>query len=116
MSVEEHQAALRAFAHARDWEQFHTPRNLALALVGEVGEVAELLQWTSDSTVSSWLEEPDNRETLGLELADVFSYLLRLSDVCGIDLDAALIQKMTINEQRYPAALAIGSSKKYDRL
>lgn len=116
MSVQAHQEALRNFATAREWHQFHTPRNLALALVGEVGELAELFQWTNDADMVSWLQDPENAKDLRLELADVFSYLLRLSDVCGVDLDAALTEKLDINENRYPQALAKGSSKKYDQL
>lgn len=110
------QDALRDFAHEREWEQFHTPRNLLLALMGEVGEVSELLQWVDDRDVPAWLSQPDNANRLQLELADVLTYLLRLSDVCGVDLEQALALKMQVNEQRYPVSLAKGTSTKYTHL
>lgn len=116
MTVRELQDALREFAADRDWGQFHTPRNLILALSGEAGELAELLQWTSDDDVTAWLGEPDNMQKLRLELADVFSYLLRLSDVCGVDIEEALIEKIELNKTRYPVSLARGTAKKYTQL
>ena len=116
MHIDDLQALVRNFADERDWAQFHTPRNLALAMMGEVGEVAELMQWTADSDMAAWLKDETNKTKLKHELADVFSYLLRLSDVCGVQLDQALVEKTAINEERYPVALAKGSSKKYDVL
>lgn len=116
MTIRALQESVRSFAVARDWEQFHTPRNLLIALTGEVGEVCELLQWIPDIQVDAWLDDSKNREKLGLELADVLSYLLRLSDVCGIDLEVALTKKMAINESRYPVESSRGSSAKYTKL
>ncbi|MDF2051178.1 nucleotide pyrophosphohydrolase [Arthrobacter sp. Cr_A7] len=116
MTVNDLQGLVRRFADERDWGKIHTPRNLILALSGEVGEVAELLQWTTDADVEAWLADPANVQMLSLELADVFSYLLRLSDVCGVDLESALRTKVELNETRYPVALSKGSSKKYDQL
>jgi len=104
---------VRTFAEARDWGQFHTPRNLALALAGEVGELAALLQWVPDGEVEKWLNDQGNRDELGAELADVFAYLLRLADVTSIDLSAALKNKTALNESRYPRDRAKGSAEKY---
>ena len=111
-TLEELSAILRDFADRRDWEQFHLPRSLVLALVGEVGELAAELQWISDDQISDQLND-DLRSRLGSELADVLSYTLRLADVLSIDLTSALLEKIEINENRYPANRARGSSEKY---
>jgi len=106
-------ALLRGFADDRDWNQFHTPRNLILALAGEVGELAATLQWVSDSEVSEWLKSSENRSQFEAELADVFSYLLRLADQTDVDLGKALRAKVLVNELRYPQDRSRGSSGKY---
>lgn len=116
MHIKDLKALVGKFADEREWAQFHSPRNLILALVGEVGELAELLQWTADADVDAWMQDEANMAKLKHEMADVFSYLLRLSDVCGVELDAALLEKVAVNEERYPVALAKGSSKKYNEL
>ena len=104
---------VRTFADSRDWQQFHTVRNLVLALVGEVGEVAAVFQWIGDDNVVTALQDPDKREAVGSELADVFIYLLRLADVTGIDLANELTKKIAINEIRYPVEKSKGSAAKY---
>ena len=104
---------LREFAVARDWEQFHSVRNLILALVGEVGELAAEFQWISDEDIANALQDSSKRESVGSEIADVFIYLLRLSDITGIDLAEELKKKLAINEERYPADRAKGSAAKY---
>jgi NTP pyrophosphatase (non-canonical NTP hydrolase) len=104
---------VRSFAEARDWQQFHTARNLVLALVGEAGELASEFQWINDSEVGAVLSNPDKRDAIGSELADVFTYLLRLADVTGIDLANELTKKIAINEIRYPVEKSKGSAAKY---
>lgn len=104
--------AQRAFAKARDWEQFHTPRNLAAAMSVEAAEVLEHFQWLTDAQSAQL--DPARREAVGHELADVLLYLLRLSDVLGIDLVAAARAKLALNAARYPADKVRGSSRKYD--
>jgi NTP pyrophosphatase (non-canonical NTP hydrolase) len=84
-----------------------------LALVGEAGELAAEFQWIGDDNIVSALQDADKREAVGSELADVFIYLLRLSDVIGIDLAEELKKKIAINEERYPADRAKGSAAKY---
>ena len=88
-SLEKLRKDIGNFARERDWEQFQTPRNLLLALVGEVGEVSEIFQWKGevDNQLSGFTSQ--EKENLGDELSDVLFYLLRLSDVCGIDLGEA---------------------------
>lgn len=107
----------REFAEERDWSQYHTPRNLVLALVGEVGELAELFQWKSDEMAPPGLGtfSDDERKHLGEELSDVLLYLTRLADVCGIDLGRAVKDKMGKNAVKYPAKLCRGKSDKYTR-
>jgi NTP pyrophosphatase (non-canonical NTP hydrolase) len=112
-AVHELQQLVRRFAEARDWGQFHTPRNLVLALAGEVGELAALLQWVPDDEVEKWLNDQGNLDELAAELADVFAYLLRLADVTSIDLTSALKSKVLLNESRYPRDRAKGSAEKY---
>jgi dCTP diphosphatase len=104
------------FARERDWEQFQTPRNLLLALVGEVGEVSEIFQWKGevDNELSSFTSQ--EKENLGDELSDVLFYLLRLSDVCGIDLGEAACKKLLKNIAKYPVSKCYGKSTKYNLL
>lgn len=105
------QAALRVFAQAREWEQYHTPKNLVMALSVEVAELQEHFQWlTAEQSMA--LTAPE-QEAVGAEMADVFLYLLRLADRLDIDLLAATATKMQLNEQRYPADKVKGSAAKY---
>lgn len=107
---------LSEFSRERDWHQFHSPRNLVLALTGEVGEVSALLQWVGDDAVQEWLNDDANRHDLSMELADVLSYLVLLSDAIGIDLPSALAEKIAINHARYPLESSRGSARKYTDL
>ncbi|CAL1361700.1 unnamed protein product [Linum trigynum] len=92
------------FARERDWDRFHSPRNLLLALVGEVGELSEIFQWKGEvpKGLPDWKEE--EKVHLGEELSDVLLYLVRLSDICGIDLGKAALRKLQLNAIKYPAA------------
>jgi NTP pyrophosphatase (non-canonical NTP hydrolase) len=94
------QRRVREFARARDWERFHTPKNLAMALVAEAGELVEQFQWlTPDESV---LLSEDRRLAVEDEVADVLIYLVRLADVLGIDILSAASAKVERNEQRFP--------------
>ncbi|TVO69466.1 nucleotide pyrophosphohydrolase [Denitromonas ohlonensis] len=106
--------ALRAFAEARDWGQFHTPKNLAMALIGEAAEVVEHFQWRT-AEASAALPAADRAE-VALELADVLLYLVRLADVLEVDLADAAQRKLAINESRYPVDKAHGRADKYTQL
>ena len=112
-SVVELTNLVRSFADSRDWQQFHTARNLVLALVGETGELAAEFQWISDDDIVNALQDAEKCEAVGSELADVFIYLLRLADVTGINLAEELKKKIAINEKRYPVDKAKGSAAKY---
>lgn len=113
MSIESLTAQLRGFAQDRDWEQFHTPKNLTMALSGEAGELLSLFQWLRDEQVSEWLDDPSNRTAVEHEMADVFGYLLRLADILDVDLETSLRAKIDLNAQKYPVELARGNALKY---
>ena len=94
---------LRAFAADRGWEQYHTPKNLVMALSGEVGELVALFQWLTPDEASDAMRDPERRADVLDELADVTIYLVRLADVLGVDLLAAADAKIDRNEDRFPA-------------
>lgn len=92
---------IRDFATARDWEKFHTPKNLSMALAGEAGELVAEFQWlTAEESISSVLTA-EKREAIELEIADVQIYLLRLADVLGVDIPTVVRKKIEINESRF---------------
>ena len=106
--------ALRQFAADRDWDQFHSPKNLAMALGVEAAELMEHFQWVRESDSPGL--SPEKREKVGEELADVFLYLIRLADKLDIDLERATRAKLQSNAAKYPADRARGSSRKYTEL
>lgn len=106
--------ALREFAAERDWDQFHTPRNLATALAVEAAELLEPFQWLTDAQASNL--PPDTRAAVEQELADVLLYLVRLADRLGVDLEQAAIAKIARNAVKYPVEKARGSARKYDEI
>jgi len=110
-TLDELRAALRQFAADRDWDQFHSPKNLAMALTVEAAELLELFQWMSEA--DSTTLPPDRKAKAQEEIADVFLYLIRLADKLDIDLGAAAAEKIALNAARYPADRVRGSSKKY---
>ena len=105
---------LEQFANDRDWQQFHSPKNLASALVVESAELLEHFQWLTED--QSRQLEPAKRDAVADEMADVLLYLLQLSSAVGVDLLAAAESKLQANALKYPVHLARGNSKKYDEL
>lgn len=104
MSVNEFdalKAEIKAFAVARDWEKFHTPKNLAMAIAGEAGELAAEFQWLTEDESALNSLTLEQLEAISLEVADVQIYLLRLADVLEIDMPAAVRRKLQINETRF---------------
>jgi len=106
--------ALRRFAAARDWEQFHTPKNLAMALAVEAAELLEEFQWLTPAQ-SARLDACARRKVAD-EIADVLLYLTRLADVLDIDAIEAARRKMRINARKYPVRRAKGNARKYSEL
>ncbi|OIT29817.1 PREDICTED: dCTP pyrophosphatase 1-like [Nicotiana attenuata] len=102
VSLRELRDRLAEFARVRGWDQYHSPRNLLLALVGEVGELSEIFQWKGEVErgLPNWTS--DDKEHLEEELSDVLLYLVQLADVCGLDLGQAALTKILKNAQKYP--------------
>ena len=103
-------AWLRLFAEDRDWTQFHSPKNLVMALSVEVAELVEHFQWMSEAQSHSL--DADQHQAMGLELADVLIYLVRIADILEVDLLATAAAKIEINKRKYPADLVRGKPNK----
>jgi len=107
-------ARVAAFAAERDWDQFHNPKNLAMAVAGEAGELLEHFQWLTFEEAAS--PPRQTREEVALECADILLFLLRLTDKLGIDLAAAAAKKLALNAKKYPVEKSRGRATKYDKL
>lgn len=107
---------LADFASVRNWDQFHSPKNLVMALSGEVGELSEIFQWLTEDASRSAATNPETAHAVRDELADVLLYLVRLSSVLGVDLNDAVTQKLLKNATNYPVERAYGSNQKYNKL
>lgn len=112
--IEELQASLRNFATERDWEQFHSPKNLATALSVEASELLEHFQWLSDQESRNLPD--DKRSKIAEEVADVLLYLLQLADKLDLNPLEAAREKLQLNAKKYPVERAKGTSKKYSEL
>ncbi len=110
-SLREIQQRLRDFAADRDWNKFHSPKNLSMALIAEAAELIEHFQWLTEEESSSL--DRDKKREVESELADIFLYLLRISDKLEIDLLQAAKDKIIVNARKYPVDRAYGSAKKY---
>eukprot|EP00878_Enallax_costatus_P008554 GHUV01008942.1.p1 GENE.GHUV01008942.1~~GHUV01008942.1.p1 ORF type:complete len:164 (+),score=45.80 GHUV01008942.1:164-655(+) len=113
VGLEQLRQQVHQFATERDWQQYHTPRNLLLALTGEVGELAEIFQWRGEVPLHLPTFTAAEKQHVGEELSDVLIYLIRMSDVCGIDLGQAVLAKLAKNAVKYPVDKCKGSSAKY---
>jgi len=111
VSIETLRDRLREFARERDWDQFHTPKNLSMALIAEAAELVEHFQWVEGD--KSHLLEEKVRPSVEEELADIFIYLVRIADKLDIDLYKAAGRKIAINARKYPADKVRGSARKY---
>ncbi|MFC4108473.1 nucleotide pyrophosphohydrolase [Micromonospora zhanjiangensis] len=114
-TIEELTGRVRAFAAERDWQPFHTPKNLAMALAGEVGELLAELQWLTPEESARVMADPEHGARVRAEIADVTIYLVRLADVLGVDLLAAAADKLADSAVRYPVERARGSAAKAPR-
>ncbi|MHC5067553.1 MAG: MazG-like family protein [Planctomycetota bacterium] len=110
-SLEDLRQRVAAFADARDWQRFHSPRNLLLALISEVGEAAEILRWQGDSEPSI---PADKRAAWDAEIADILILLIRLADRSGVDLETAFLSKLAEADRKYPADEFRGCARKYN--
>jgi len=109
-SITELSARLREFAQQRDWEQFHSPKNLSMALIAECAELVEHFQWISQQESASL--DKEKLEDVSMELADILIYTIRCADQLGVDLLDAARRKIVINEQRYPVDTVKGDARR----
>jgi NTP pyrophosphatase (non-canonical NTP hydrolase) len=103
---------VRAFAEEREWQPYHTPKNLAMALAGEVGELLAELQWLTPEQSATVMDDPEAGARIRAEIGDVMIYLTRLADVLGVDLVEAALSKLEDSARRYPVEIARGSAAK----
>ena len=113
MDLNKYQNIIQQFADERNWEQYHNPKNLVMALSGEVGELTEIFQWQNEEE-SKNLSDKD-LQSAKEEIADIFIYLLRISDKLGIDVEDAVNEKLDINASKYPVELAKDNAVKYSK-
>jgi len=103
MDLENYKKIIQKFADERNWEQYHTPKNLVMALSGEVGELNECFQWLNDDDIEDVKNSPEKLIPIEHEIADVFIYLIRIANKMGIDVEDAVYKKMELNRLKYPA-------------
>ena len=114
MDIEKIKNILKQFSQERDWEQFHSPKNLSMALSVETSELVEIFQWLSEE--ESFNLDNDKKQHAKEEVADIAIYLLRICMKLNIDLEEAIIEKMQKNREKYPVDKVKGSAKKYTEL
>lgn len=115
-TVAELRERVLAFVRERDWEQFHAPKNLSMALAAETGELMEHFLWMSPEQSRTVLGEPEKRQKIEEEIADVVIYALEFANMTGIDVAAAIERKLALNAKKYPVEKAKGRSDKYTEL
>jgi NTP pyrophosphatase (non-canonical NTP hydrolase) len=116
ISIRELKEKVREFCEARDWDQFHGPKDLAIGVITEASELLEHFRFLSEEESMELLKNPQQREEIEDELADVLFFLLRFCQRFDVDLDRALIRKMEKGEKKYPVEKARGSNRKYTEL
>ncbi len=115
-TVAELRARVQAFVSARDWEQFHSPKNLSMALAAESGELMEHFLWAGSKASRAVARDPKKRPAIEAEIADVVIYALEFANICDIDLAAAIEAKLAANAAKYPVEKSRGRSEKYTEL
>lgn len=115
MDTKKLQSKLAQFAAERDWDQFHNPKNLAIALSVECSELLEEFQWLTEEQATKVMATTDQAERIQEELADITAYLLQLANKLDIDLEEALLKKINKNAVKYPVDKFKGTAKKYNR-
>ena len=116
MDLKELQKKAIKFRDDRDWKQFHNPKDLALSINIEAGELAELFQWKSDLEIKEAMKNPEKLRELKHELADIIIYCLDMAEETGVDLEQAILEKLEHNNTKYPVEKSKGSAKKYTEL
>lgn len=113
IDVNDFKKSITEFVHARNWEQFQNPKNIAMALTVEAAELLEIFQWLTAEQAANIKNDASTKEKISHELADIMIYIIRLATQTEINLQTAISKKMQLNAQKYPAALVQGSIKKY---
>ncbi len=116
MDIEKIQRIIAEFARERDWDQFHNPKNLAMAMSVECSELLEEFQWLTPEQASNVMSDQDKAQRVSDELADVAVYLLRLADKLDIDIESAIHNKIDKNREKYPVEKFKGLAKKYNEI
>jgi len=116
MNIKEIQKRLSEFADARDWDQFHSPKNLSMALSAEAGELLEIFQWLTEKESLGIVSSENTLKAAKEEIADIAIFLLRLADKLGVDVEQAILEKIDINEEKYPIEKCKGKNTKYSDL
>lgn len=114
-NLEKVEKLISHFSTERDWDQFHSIKNLAMALSVESSELLEIFQWMSEENSNLISTDPTKMKEVQNEVADILIYLIKISSKLNIDLEQAVVEKMSANELKYPVGLAKGNSKKYNQ-
>tara|TARA_A100001035_G_C27755158_1_gene488479 strand:- start:1153 stop:1515 length:363 start_codon:yes stop_codon:yes gene_type:complete len=106
---------LRKFSQERDWDQYHSPKNLAMAMSVEVSELLEIFQWSNDGGMKK-IEDKETKKQIEEEIADIFNYLVKFVDLMDLDLEELSLEKIKKNDMKYPVNKFKGKSDKYNKL
>ena len=106
---------LRKFSQERDWDQYHSPKNLAMAMSVEVSELLEIFQWSNDGGMEK-IEDKETKKQIEEEIADIFNYLVKFVDLMDLDLEQLSLEKIKKNDMKYPVNKFKGKSDKYNKL
>jgi dCTP diphosphatase len=115
MNLPEIQNRLANFAAERNWDQFHSPKNLSMGLAAEAAELLEIFQWLTEKQSCEIIGNDKEMQHVREEIADVFIYLVRLADKLNVDIEKAVLEKVEINETRYPVELSRGNATKFSK-
>ena len=115
MNMPDIKERLADFAAARDWDQFHSPKNLSMGLAAEAAELLEIFQWLTEEQSHGLVNDEKEMRHVGEEIADVFIYLVRLADKLNVDIEKAVLEKIEVNESRYPVEMSKGNSTKFSK-
>jgi dCTP diphosphatase len=115
MNINEIRRRLAEFARERNWEQFHNPKNLSMALAAEAAELLEIFQWLTDEQSREIVNNEKEMALIRQEIGDVMIYLVRLADKLNVDIEKAVMEKIKLNEEKYPIHLSKGNATKYNK-
>ncbi len=115
-TVQDLKEEVKAFCDAREWGQFHNPKDLAIGMVTEASELLEIFRFKDEDEIAQIMKDPEHRIMISDEISDVLYFILRFADMNGMDISSSLVEKLRKNEEKYPEGLSRGSNKKYNEL